>query len=490
MFSLKVLKLFRKMMLSRATTPPRSKQRPTFKPHLEVLEERVLLNNDLLIWNPSQGDGTLLASHAANWWDDTQHAQGVEAAGIGNGEGCQVWLSSAKSNSDITWDESVVVNNILLTGGGGAGGGSGYNAQQTVNAGVTITATDGIGMSGASSSLNVRLTDAQSGIDITGGIDLWTNFVISGAGNIQFLGEQLTIGSNSNYTQCLESSLSIGNGGTVIDQGQCTFNFGDASRNLSITINSQSNFLLYGGNNTNTLINCGSGCYFDVNGGTFAYTNEGATADIIDAGIYVHNSGALTVGSNGLGDGGLEVYGIYTDSNNVTASVYMRGGTVQLSGGAGLNCIDGYYQSGGTLETTDTTRPWLQVGAIGNLGLMTIAGGSLALAQTPGNNQYGSLTIVCGQLDFSGTYDAKINAGKNGECDSLIVSGVLNINNGSSLEVFVVGTLDPAKKGTEDWMIIQGARNNLNAFATNNDQMTGLTDTPDLPKKGSYQVSW
>lgn len=129
MFSSKLRQRFRKMFETWATAePPRPKLRSTFKLRLEVLEGRELLNGDLLIWNPS--DGTNLASHAANWWDNNANngmgQQGVEAAGIGNGVGCQVQLSTAKSNAPIIWNQSANVSNILLNGGGGAGGGGGY----------------------------------------------------------------------------------------------------------------------------------------------------------------------------------------------------------------------------------------------------------------------------------------------------------------------------------------------------------------------------
>lgn len=495
MFTFKVLKPVRKPLGGRTTaTPPRPKLRPSFKPRLEVLEDRVLLNNDVLIWNPGSGDGTQLASHAANWWDQTQLAQGVEAPGIGNGVGAQAWLSSAKSNSDITWDQSIVVDTILLTGGGGAQGGGGYNAQQTINSGVTVTASEGVGMSGSLSSLNVKLSDAQSKLVSDGGVNLWTNFLFSGAGTVVFDGgSQITIGTDSDLVQSFDTLVNLEGGSVMLDKGMCALVFGTANKNLSILINPQSSFQLYGGsNNTNNLITSNSsGNYFDVNGGTFSYDNEGAALDVIDVGILIEQSGALMVGSGGSGKGALQVDGSYTTANPaVTASVYMTSGTVQLSGGCGLNCTNDYYQSTGTLETTDSLAEWVQDGTTANLGTMTIAGGSLAIAQTPGMNQFGSLQIYCRVLDFSGAYDPKINAGTNGQCDSLSVSGTLNINPGSSLEVFVVGTLDPAKKGTLNWTIIQNAANNLNRFANNNDQMTGLTDTPDKPNPGDYRVSW
>jgi hypothetical protein len=87
MFTLKVQKLFRKTLASWTLTPLRPKRPPSSRPRLEVLEDRVLLNNDILIWNPGEGDGTILASHAANWYDQTQGMQGVKqqvsATGMG-----------------------------------------------------------------------------------------------------------------------------------------------------------------------------------------------------------------------------------------------------------------------------------------------------------------------------------------------------------------------------------------------------------------------
>lgn len=497
MFMLKALQKVQKTLGSRATaTLPHAKLRPTFKPLLEVLESRVLLNNDVLIWNPT--DGTSLASHAANWYDQTQGRQGVEAPGIGDGVGAQVWLSSYKSNTPITWDESVTVFDILLTGGGGAGGGGGYTALQTINSGVVITASNGVDTSG-NPSLNVRLVDSGSELDSAGGSNQWTNFSISGLGTLVISGGSVTIGNNSGYSENFGSDVIVENGGSMIDNSQSLCGFGNQNSNLFFRIDSQSSFdLASGPNSTNNLINSStSNNYFDVNGGTFAYNynaNSGGTTDYIGAGIVVENGGVLSVAGGGSAPGGgdwLTFDGTYTDPNTqITSSAYVTGGSVQLSGYGTLQCTHDYYQSGGTLESMDASAVTLQDGATGSLGTLNIVGGDVMIAQDPSQTLYGTLTINCNTLNFSGTYAPKVNAGTSGQSDTLIVNGTLNLNAGSTLSVVVIGNLDPAKKGTETWTIIQGASNNLNAFSTNNDQMTGLTDTPNLPDQGDYQVSW
>lgn len=60
-----------------ARSCPKPKQHPLHSPlRLEPLEDRELLNADVLIWKPAGVNS--LASNPANWYDNTQMKQGVE----------------------------------------------------------------------------------------------------------------------------------------------------------------------------------------------------------------------------------------------------------------------------------------------------------------------------------------------------------------------------------------------------------------------------
>lgn len=346
---------------------------------------------------------------------------------------------------------------------------------------------------------NLTLSGTDSQIKWMGGPSTLTNFFFTGLGTVLDSGGTTTIGGDKNYSEVLDCNLILGNGATITDSCNCSLTFGKTVGNLYFQINPLSTLNLQNGTGVihNIISSNSTGNYFDVNGGTLSYAGMGALNRVVDtiaAAILLENNGGDFL-VNGGGGGSLQgawlkINGSHTAPDGIAASVRMKEGSVQLSGGCILQATQDYYESYGILESTDTSAVTLQDGATGNLGTANITGGYLDFAQTQGQQQYGSMTIICKVLNFSATYAPKINAAASGTSDLLQIQGTMNINAGSSLQVQVVGTLNPNLKGMQNWTIINGASNALNAFSSNNDAATGLTDWPNKPKNGSYQMSW
>lgn len=462
----------------------------------EALEERFVL--DGYTWSPTF---TTNASLPENWKKNGVQ-QGTDGTLPGNNSNDVVVMDGNVSFDDIVWTYSPQVAKMTLQ--------NGYHGLQTIvgNNQIILTGGTGIGAFGMGTTgndqFNLKFTESDDEFEVLGGAD-FINFSITNAagqvGTLIIYGGTTTIAANVNFEEKLDCNIILGNGGVVNDLGQSALIFGDTNKNLWFRINSQSSFYLAGGNNPipNILITSKTtGNYFDVNGGKFGYAGVGVDGanrvnDIIDVAIFVENSGVFAVSGGAFGSeigSNLEVDGSYTDPNSgKTASVYMSGGSIQLSQFGSLQCGNDYYQSGGLLETMDAEPFSIVDGSSTTRGTANIVGGTVKMAQSIMQPQYGSLLFFCDTLNFAGTYAPKINGQISGESDVLKVFGTLNIDpDSSNLQVAVVGGL--GTKGTEDWTIISNANNQLKRFANTNNTTTGLTDTPNQPGNGSYQVSW
>jgi hypothetical protein len=192
--------------------------------------------------------------------------------------------------------------------------------------------------------------------------------------------------------------------------------------------------------------------------------------------------GTFKVTSLGSAPGGkLIVTGFAPATQN--ASVYMTdvGSSVELSQQSTLECDNDYRQVGGVLETLDFGKCTLQDGFNGQ-GTATISGGGVALGVNTADDEYGLLSVNCTLLKFAAPYYPRVIGGSISS-DGLNVNGDMDILPGSYLQAEVVGTALSGNK----WTIIT-ADNQLARFSGTNDNVTGLTDTPNEPLQGWYQL--
>lgn len=459
------------------------------QPRLEVLEGRVLLNGDLLIWNPT--DGTNLASHAANWWDDTQQMQGVEAPGLGANGGEQVWLQFTKSNAPIIWDKSVTLSNFLLTGGGGARGSPGYSGEQTVNDGVTIT-TVGIGENGTSY-LDMQLggtgNNGATGLFIDGGNNALTEFTFTGtagtpANNIvEVYGNAVvTMGWYSNYTEVVSGAeLAVGGSQGILQimpasntESGCPLWLQNGAfvniiqgGNLSLSDNGYTGgaaFIMGDGANgvgqNGEQVEVGYGGYVNVS----CNGNNTLAVPVVNEGSFTldgtNNGGQLNVlGARVLISSGYSLINITYDPATGDSLGEQESGMVFLQGGATLFCQQGYFQQGSKVITldetisipatlsTDASDCTLSVGDGAQIGI----GLNSYVYINPIGPTYQTLTFI-GTVSFSGIFRPKINGsgGGVGKEDVLTVNGTITFGVASVAPLIQGDTLVSAA----GWLIV------------------------------------
>lgn len=445
--------------------------------HLEGLEDRVLMNNDLLIWKPPVGGGNK-ASIAANWFDVDLNKQGVTAPTYSN----QVWLDAAWSNAPIIWDvntypqgnpTSFPVSLISLK--------YGYKAQQTIDAGVALQSALGMGVD-STSTVNIKFNSSNSSFWQTGGNNEWLNFnLTSGAGTTVFnavniSGGSLTIGTNSGLTETSQVGINVNPAGTLIfgtpqagtlstltlqngtgypsADGGTVYLYGATTAGTSATfVNGDGGGNLATGSEELTAETSGSST------GVIYYVGTGVTSGNLirdnlnvpvwaDGGIFSANGGGTYGFYTPTGSSGsiLAVSGFTQDTQKY--SVYASGdangnaGTVQLSGDILLqvnNDLDivnnAFLQTGDNTGIIITDPGQLIVGAGGTINIWYGTG--------PGGvYQFGALTIN-GNLSMSGTYDAAVGVDSNDNAVSVIlyVTGTETWYTGTSfIQPFEVGT--------------------------------------------------
>ena len=469
MFTFKVLNLFRKNFGRWvATTASRPRPRPSFRPRLEWLEDRLTPgggggNTDNLVWKPQNNSQD--PSLSANWFDQNQGKSGVTIPSASN----PVIFDGSVSNSPITWGAMTVKSMTLQNG---------YNALMTENSNTTDA---GAFNEGATEKLNMYFNNNM--VFNIGGGGVITNMVLAGypTGQFKLTGGTMEIAQSSSYQETTGVNIVVGQGATLTDQSWCPLKFTNSK--LYLTVNGMMN-VFYGTGGGMTIIdrNGFSQDVIDVSGGTLAYLGNGGVSDTFDMNVRVEAGGVFEVASAG----GAKSGGSLTLKGDPSyLSLYLTGpSSVELSNAATLECDNGYLEDSGTLETTDSTTCTLKIASDGS-GTANITGGQVIVDDGAG---FGTLNISCATLNFAGTLWIGIEGDSFGECDHFNVTGNLNLQNGSTLKVFVDGGLI----GGNQWVIIS-ANNAFNA-QTNNFTSTNLNDLGlhanlNNPKAGYYMLS-
>jgi hypothetical protein len=317
---------------------------------------------------------------------------------------------------------------------------SSYGNEQTINSGIQITTT-GVNTT-SSSKLNLFFSESNSTFQINGDSTI-TNFTLAGDAQAQFNinGGTTTIAQSPGYTETIGVQVTVEEGATLNDQSWNPLQFTNSGLAILVLGTMRT---YYGPGTGMTLIDSGafSRDYIFVDG-TLSYAGSGGVADTFNAPVYVsQGTFLLSTAANQPAGAKLTVNGT-VPGQTPNASVYLAGnGTVQLSQGFTLVCNNGYYQNGGTLETTDSTQCTLQ-------GTATIdAGGNLQVDDVA--NSYGRLNLI-GNLNLNGKLSVSVEGytpnGSEGPSDLLYVSGTLTLNKTTST-IFVndYGTL---QKGTQ-----------------------------------------
>ena len=369
------------------------------KPRLEPLEER---------WCPAGGPpntdtlvwkpqgGSTDASLASNWYDQTQATQGVTAPSGTN----PTILDGNTANSPITTTLPLFVKSLTVQGN--------YNNTLTIKNGGTVTTY---------------------------------------ASNIVNSGSILTI-------------VSADTAGILLDNTGTNFTiaFG-ATLNLKDVAGATSGASFFDASASN------SGEYLK-NAGTMNWTGTvGFGTQFVEDDIQapVLNTGTFNVNGNNGGDnnaaaGILSVSGQdATNTNNV--SFDQNSGSCNLSNGATLKVYEGYYQSGGTLQTTDATTCTLY--AIGKGGDINIAGGKVVVDSAA--NSVGILVFIATTAEINGEIDVNglTQGGNSTTSDLLDCRGVTTVTlqaNG----FLNVGTTGTGQLGTgNQWTVMKYANGAL-----------------------------
>lgn len=431
---------------------------------LEGLEDRLLLNSDVLVWNPGIGNNGIVqdynASNGTNWWDYSFGKPWSQMQGGPPTIENFIWLVNDNldhgANAPITWDKNLEPNQpgqtpthlgvalILLKGG--------YNQQQTINPGVSLQSAQGMS-DDTKSTINIYFSANNSSFWQTGGSATWTNFkLINGAGNAVFTGfgidgGSLYLSNNSGQTEISQVGMEVYPTADIV--------FGDSQLGTLSTLYLQNgtgyvaayggSILLYGsGGGSDFVQGDGSNNYAVGSEELWASGFNGAVGSIFYAGksipqslgrslitqdtvsvplivnsggaLYLHGGGAFSSVNDGTGNYGseLKVYGQTNDSygysvyvsNNVAgqSSEMTMDGNLTLYTASDIDVVG----PGATLATTDDTDVYLQVNNTAVLGI----GSNLQIYGSIGNpNTYpylmGTLTIW-GNLYMNGTYSPVI----------------------------------------------------------------------------------
>ncbi len=103
--------------------------------------------------------------------------------------------------------------------------------------------------------------------------------------------------------------------------------------------------------------------------------------------------------------------------------------------------------------------------------------GSLAIDTTSGT--YGELVVDCDTLDFGGTLVVHLSGPNDGECDELVVNGILDLDSGSELDPPIDG--DTSNSNGYTYTVISASGGIENSFSyvypINNEHWRETTDT-------------
>lgn len=442
-----------------------------FKPKLEALEDRLLLDNDLLIWNPK--DGTNLASHAANWYDASKQLQGVEAPGFQQNGGQGVWLDTYYSNAPIVWDQNVTLAGLTLTGGAGAQPGPGYTGLQTINAGVSVYINGGIGWSGSPlGQLNIEFLGMNSGAnsanlyDLAQTTNVWRSFNLTvGAGsnllndNV-FIAGQVQMDYQSGDTQTTQVPISVtsgalylqpnvaGNYSTLTLQNGATLNATGSDSAIAMNdLGSSMTFVQGDGWNNVAILGEFVGAYYNaeisVNIGNGCFDSCLVPVANFGAGFYLNGPGSS---NNSFSISGSMPQPAYPSCSYYAEAESNAGAYTYLIGGANLVLSYGYFQDDATgkpypsvLKTGDDLAESITAN---NNGIYI--GNNTSVSIDPGDpNGFGTLNCM-GNVNMKGNLDLWLN-GQTGQHADWSVSGAMYWTVGSSITVYIIGGL------TQSW---------------------------------------
>lgn len=404
MFTFKVRKLFRKAFGPWVSaSPPRPKPRPTFKPRLDVLEDRCCPSGgvpdagggggggggatDTLIWNPQNSSTN--ANDQNNWLDSTQGKQGIMLPGASN----PVILSGSTSNSAIQLNGTLNCASFTVE--------NNYNNTFTLNNGYFGTSdTDTV----------------EDGCTLT-----LVSFVPQG--------------------------ILLSNANTFTVQSGATLKLSDPPQPAPV-----SSFLAAAKVNEGEILK---------NNGTVTWSGtsmasgkqaiiDGIGAPVLNLGTF--NADGGTKGVNGAVGGQLVISGNDAKTNDVGFD--MTSGSVNLTNGATLAVSSNYYQFWGSL-TSDATVCTLDTG-FRSPGDINIAGGKVVVDNVAGT--VSTLKFIASTVEIDGEIDVSglMTGGKSTQCDLLDCSGAtVSLETNSAL---VVGTTGNGQLGTGNrWTVMQYA---------------------------------
>lgn len=401
MFNLFHLK---KIFGRRVKAAPRPKPRPTDKPRLEWLEERLCLDatTDTLVWAPTDG---IVASKSANWYDQTQGKQNVTAPTATN----PIVLDGAKSNEAIDFTAAMPVASLTVR--------NGYQGTLFTDAGAVTTSANDTINSGCTLTLISKAV--SGGIVMTNG----ANFTVAAGGTLKLTDAMgTTQGVTFLSAKANNAGEYLSNAGTVIWTG--------------------------------TAVASGKPLIIDTLG-----------APVLNTGTFIADGG--TNGNTTVDPGQLLITGQEQNKTN-NVSFDQTSGTCQLRNGARVATEFGYYQSGGSLTSDFSTgnQACRLSGGIDGLGDINIAGGKVVvgLPPTPGQVGVGTLLFKASTAEINGEIDVDGETsmgGKSELCDLLDCTavGTVTLQANSSLNV---GTTGSAPLGTgNQWTVMTYPMNAL-----------------------------
>jgi hypothetical protein len=396
MFKTKVLKLFRKAFGPWVTPPPGRKPRPTFKPRLEPLEERRLLDatTDTLIWNPQGGSQN--AAVGTNYYDQTTGQQ-IQQAQLPNGPTATnpIELDGSKPNYNqpITVSQQMTVASLTVQ--------NNYNNTMTIsNFGTLITNAPDTVQSGST----LTLVSASSfGIQLVNS----NNFTVQSGGTLNLRdpigntesGNAFLSAQQNNAAEYLFNQGAVTWTGTAVASGQ---------QGLWDAIDAP-------------VLNTGT---FTVDGGTQGIANAvGATLDISGSDVELAGN-----------------------------SFYQASGPLNLQNGASLNCFQGYYQSGGQISSDSSVCALGSTGD-GATGVVNIAGGKVIVDTVA--NTVGPLKFQATSVEFNGELDLSgLLTGDNGTQSDILNCGTATVTFGPN-SFLNVGTTGNGNLGTGNrWTVM------------------------------------
>jgi hypothetical protein len=399
-FPLNVRKLFRNTFGAWPTaTPPHREVRPTFRPGLEVLEERCCLSSGVpdapistsLFWDPGKVNNN--AFTASNW--DTQF--------LGN-------PIKAKQPPGDTPNE---VDTIIFDGSQAIG-------NQNCN-------------------WNYKPLSALGAVNFQKGYNKTVSFTPNGSFSVQGGGQVSSTDAVTTPTIAPD-----GSSGVNVRPAIALLNGSNFGVGFSSTLN------LAGFPSGNAIFMAGDGKAGEElsSDGTVNYAGLGSTTGTANTDylkIPVDNSGTFKVNGDGNGTTSLgailQVSGTISTANPVSYFQNNTAGETDIFGNGTLWCYNNFTMTKGKLQTLDAGPETLEVGTAGTDGIANILGGTVNI--DPGANKFGKL-FIAGPTKTNNptvnvgiaTLNFKLNQTTGStECDQLIVGkpgsgGTLNFGAG------------------------------------------------------------